>query len=692
MGYHSGLLFHRLLLLPFFVMLMLTVLYTSPTFRNFSPVKTRLSSLQDGIFPISLNIKDVVFRRHHLLNVEDARGVAKAEPVSRRHTNAVDSVDVQESNRNHILDENSVGEKPIKPEREEEEKQKEIPSLTVSEESANRSGSHVDQKLAGDDSNVDGDLVFSTEAKEHFGAAKEDIQLGNRRGDIFDDQSGPHEDHGHTPVEVTDVIVTEMVAAPSPGEQVEFTNSGSEFTFDAESFFQEQTDDLARIALPQENLNFPDYVIDHLDLNVPLRGASTQGVPLPKETSCEGRRAYLYTLPPKFNSDLVAECDSLWWIARACDYYMINEGIGPNAPTDWVNDRGEKVLVPDGGWFLTHQYALELMFHARLKHYECLTTDVNKADLFFLPYYAGHDVMRLHYRDDVTNDERDELALELKDWLEEQETWNRNNGSDHVLVVGKVEGDFRRWEKSNFGSQLLNLPFMAGPTKLLIERDAWRNRHIGVPHPTFFHPKNDDEIRTWLEHVEQSERRHLVSFAGMPRPYMAGNVRGHLIQLCLDHPEDCSLLKCEKDICLRPDQTMNLFLHSHFCMQPPGDTPTRRSVFDSLVGGCIPVLVDPHTAYYQYPWHLPRNASSYSVFIPSDDVNSGKSNILAILRSITPEERAAMRTRIIREIIPGLLYRQPGTKHSDFRDAFDISMEALFHRFANLKAETRSGT
>ncbi|CAM6086321.1 unnamed protein product [Calypogeia fissa] len=578
----------------------------------------------------------------------------------------------EQSNGNHILDDNSVGEKPIKPERREDEK--EIPAPTVSEESANSSGSHVDQNLAGDDNEVDGDLEFSPEAQETFGgAAKEDIQLGNRHDDIFDNQFGPHEEIGHTPIQVTDVIVTEMVAATSPGEQ-------------------EQTDDLARIALPQENLNFPDYVRDHLDLTVPLRGASPQGVPLPNETSCEGRHAYLYTLPPKFNSDLVAECESLWWIARACDYYMINEGMGANAPTDWINDRGEKVLVPDGSWFRTHQYALELMFHARLKHYDCLTTDINNAELFFLPYYAGHDVKRLHYRDDASNDQRDELALELKDWLEGQETWNRNNGSNHILVVGKVEGDFRRWEESNFGSQLLNLPFMAGPTTLLIERDAWRNRHIGVPHPTFFHPKNDDEIRTWLAHVEQSERPHLVSFAGMPRPYMEGNVRGHVIQLCLDHPEDCSLLRCEKDICLRPDQTMNLFLHSHFCMQPPGDTPTRRSVFDSLVGGCIPVLFDPHTAYYQYPWHLPRNASSYSVFIPSDDVNSGKSDILEILKSITPEERMAMRTRIIREIIPGLLYRQPGTKHPDFRDAFDISMEALFHRFSNLKAETESWT
>ncbi|CAM6091467.1 unnamed protein product [Calypogeia fissa] len=639
---------------------MLLLLHPSqPTLPTFNPGKTRLPSLND----ISLNIKDVIFG-HSVLHVEYSRGEANTDPISRRHTNAVVTISAQESSGNRVHDkvddlppdsteiivprQDSVEEKLIRAERGEQE---EIP-LRV-EEPANSPGS--DEKLA-DDNEVDGsvseellvpteekmynsvpsagteldnfipkvnainssvqgldfppdkkksfegrgensglledgnddrsdvevDLELSSEAKENFegGAAKEEIQLENRHDVNIDDRSGPDENHVHTPIEMN-VSLTEMVRAPSPTKVVEITIFGDEGTSGRERYFQQVTDDLARSGLPKENLKYPHYARDHLDLNVPLRRGLPQGLPLPKQTSCKGRHAYVYTLPPQFNSDLVAQCDSVAWIKSACDYFMINEGMGPNAPTDHLNDTGETVLVPNGSWYRTHQYALELMFNARLKHYDCLTTDVNEADLFFVPYYAGHDVMRFVGRTDVSNDQRDELAFELMNWLEGKETWNRNNDSDHVFVLGKIESDFRRPEQSHFGSKFLDLPFMIRPTKLVIESFAWKVRDISVPHPTFFHPKDDDQIRTWLAHVEQSERRHLVSFAGMPRP---NNVRE---------------------------------------------------------------------------------------------------------QSISPDERTAMRTRIIREIIPGLLYSQPGTKHSDFRDAFDISIEALFHRFANLRAEEK---
>ena len=40
-----------------------------------------------------------------------------------------------------------------------------------------------------------------------------------------------------------------------------------------------------------------------------------------------------------------------------------------------------------------------------------------------------------------------------------------------------------------------------------------------------------------------------------------------------------------------------------FCLQPPGDMPTRKSVFDVILSGCIPVLFHPLTARYMYEWH-----------------------------------------------------------------------------------------
>ena len=125
---------------------------------------------------------------------------------------------------------------------------------------------------------------------------------------------------------------------------------------------------------------------------------------------------------------------------------------------------------------------------------------------------------------------------------------------------------------------------------------------------------------------------------------------------------------------------MDLFIHSEFCMQPPGDSPTRRSIFESMIGGCIPVLFDPYSAYYQYPWHLPDDPRSYSVYFPANDIRGGKVNVVEELRKIPKRVRVEMRHRIIYEIMPGLVYAKPDAKLREVEDAFLISLRSLFSR------------
>ncbi|CAA0842227.1 root hair specific 8 [Striga hermonthica] len=96
---------------------------------------------------------------------------------------------------------------------------------------------------------------------------------------------------------------------------------------------------------------------------------------------------------------------------------------------------------------------------------------------------------------------------------------------------------------------------------------------------------------------------------------------------------------------------------------PPGDSPTRKSVFDSLVSGCIPVLFDPFTAYYQYPWHFPEDRDKYSVFVDKDEVRNRTVNVVERLMKIPLRERENMRRYIVFELLPGLVYdmtKQPG--------------------------------
>ncbi|KAG0566523.1 hypothetical protein M758_7G074500 [Ceratodon purpureus] len=397
-----------------------------------------------------------------------------------------------------------------------------------------------------------------------------------------------------------------------------------------------------------------------------------------KDSSCQGKYIYLYDLPPEFNFDLVKRCDNLLPGFDLCDYFD-NSGFGKPVAAGKSND--SQILQPPSRWFNTHQYSLELVSHARILKYQCRTQDPSKASLFYIPYYGGLDVIRWHWALNATNEKRDALGRRLVRWLEQQPSWNRREGVDHVLVLGKISWDFRRQVTGTWGSRLLEFPEMQKVTKLLIERNPWHRQDIGVPHPTFFHPKSASDMRRWLSHVESQTRKNLVSFVGKDRHLDPNNVRSALIGQCRDATgtNDCHFLECEQDKCLLPDYVIKVFLTSHFCMQPPGDSPTRRSVFDSLVAGCIPVLFHPSTAYLQYPWHLPRNASSWSVYVSETDVKSGKVNVVEVLKRISHQERAAMQS-VIKSIIPRLVYAEPGADMAPFKDAFDMVLENLLYR------------
>jgi hypothetical protein len=55
-------------------------------------------------------------------------------------------------------------------------------------------------------------------------------------------------------------------------------------------------------------------------------------------------------------------------------------------------------------------------------------------------------------------------------------------------------------------------------------------------------------------------------------------------------------------------------------LQPPGDSATRKSLFDCLLAGAIPVLFDNMTAAQQHQWHLPRDTASYAITIDPKQV------------------------------------------------------------------------
>ncbi|XP_071696694.1 xyloglucan-specific galacturonosyltransferase 1-like [Rutidosis leptorrhynchoides] len=392
------------------------------------------------------------------------------------------------------------------------------------------------------------------------------------------------------------------------------------------------------------------------------------------QNQCEGRGVYVYELPPKFNKDLVAQChDMVPWVDM-CKYF------GNNALGEPIPELGSR-------WFRTHQYSLELIFHNRVLNHPCRVYDENQAKLFYVPYYGGLDILRWHFKK-VSSEVKDLLALELVNWLEMQKPWDKNLGKDHVFVLGKISWDFRRKDNTSWGTKFLELEEMKNPIKLMIERQPWEINDIGIPHPTHFHPQSDDDIRSWQRTIISSNRRNLVSFAGAARPGSQDNIRSILIDQCISTTkETCKFFDCKSGLCDEPKSLIGLFTESEFCLQPPGDSPTRKSVFDSLVAGCIPVVFDPFTAYYQYPWHLPEDHSKYSVLIDQEEVRNLKVNVVEKLMNVSLKERDEMRRYIVYELMPKLVYGDQDAKFSMFQDAFSITINNLLERVKALNLE-----
>ncbi|KAM1142642.1 hypothetical protein FF1_031676 [Malus domestica] len=410
--------------------------------------------------------------------------------------------------------------------------------------------------------------------------------------------------------------------------------------------------------------------------------------------SCFGRYIYIHDdLPTRFNYDLLANCQSLSTGSKALSDqgantgdnmcpHLVNSGLGPQ-----IGKPG-KVLA-NKSWFITNPYLLEVIFHYKMKTYKCLTNNSNLASAIYVPSYTGLDASRHLW--DFDHNVRDASAKDLVNWLTRRPEWKKMWGRDHFFVSGRTSWDFRRPDNgSDWGTNLRFLPGSMNMSMLSVEGSCWRN-DLAIPYPTNFHPSNDSEVVQWQNRVKKYKRPHLFSFIGAPRPGMQKSIRGKLINQC-QASNNCKFVHCGSPgiNCNDPVTVMRVFEKSVYCLQPPGDSHTRRSAFDSLLAGCIPVFFHPATAYTQYLWHLPEKHTKYSVFIPVKEVEDLKEGMIEkTLLRISEERELAMREEVIR-LIPKLVYADPRSR-LESEDAFDLAVQGVLERIENVRKVIREG-
>ncbi|XP_023526020.1 probable xyloglucan galactosyltransferase GT12 [Cucurbita pepo subsp. pepo] len=404
-----------------------------------------------------------------------------------------------------------------------------------------------------------------------------------------------------------------------------------------------------------------------------------------EDSSCQGKFIYIHNLPKKFNEDLVQNCKlpHMKW-SEVCKFVWHNMGLGPEVQNNSLQD------LTNRGWFYTSQFSLEVIFHHRMKQYKCLTKDSSKAAAIFVPFYAGLDVGPYLWGFNISV--RDKGPIELAKWLSQRPEWKAMWGRDHFLIGGRIAWDYRRHDEndSDWGSKLMFLPELNNTTMLTIETAYWNN-DIAIPYPTDFHPSRDSQIIDWQRKVTTQKRPFLFSFVGGTRPKQETSIRGELINQC-KASKNCFFLACisGENKCSDPATVMNTFMSSVFCLQPPGDSFTRRSMFDAILAGCIPVLFHPGTAYGQYNWYFPKDHQRYSVFIPSNKIKAKEVNVSEVLERISSKKILEMREEVVK-MIPRVIYADPRSRLEHFEDGFDVAVKRILERVKRVRKVIEEG-
>ncbi|KAJ3671112.1 hypothetical protein LUZ60_008538 [Juncus effusus] len=398
---------------------------------------------------------------------------------------------------------------------------------------------------------------------------------------------------------------------------------------------------------------------------------------------CANRRIHILPLPSSFNSDLLSLPNSSFPLSDSPSFspYLPNHSLGP------------RTHPLSHSWFRTDPRLLEPLFHHRLStSYPCLSPSPLNSTAIFLPYYASLDALPFLFNSSNFNTSVSH-GLPLYEYLvrNHAEILNQHHGHNLFLVLSGVAWDFNQDPRSDpvsWGTSFLRLEQFMNFTILTQESRPWPWQEHAIPHPTSFHPPSLTHLSNWISRAARSKRETLMLFAGggtalPPSPTSRPNIRSSIIAQCTNRTDLCTLVDCSAGTCTHdPIKYMLPMLKSKFCLQPPGDTPTRRSTFDSIIAGCIPVFFEEISAKRQYGWHLAKSKyDEFSVFIPKEDVVFGGESIARVLGTFSEERVRRMREKVL-EVLPRVLYKRHGFSEDlrGVKDAFDLAIDGVLRR------------
>jgi hypothetical protein len=170
--------------------------------------------------------------------------------------------------------------------------------------------------------------------------------------------------------------------------------------------------------------------------------------------------------------------------------------------------------------------------------------------------------------------------------------------------------------------------------------------------------------RSYNSHHSNNNNNHMISceWISVPHSCRALTNNSHIIRttssttsLSYSSSSNSNDLINNQSSSSSSQHIMKLFQQAVFCPAPVGDSLTRKSLFDSLVAGCIPVLFHPFSLAL-YTWHLsPKDIDQIAIIIQKEEIIEKRKNFVDILKEI-PLAIIQAKQQAIETIAPRLQY------------------------------------
>ena len=113
-------------------------------------------------------------------------------------------------------------------------------------------------------------------------------------------------------------------------------------------------------------------------------------------------------------------------------------------------------------------------------------------------------------------------------------------------------------------------------------------------------------------------------------------------------------------------------IFSNYC-QPPGDTPTRKSFFDGIIAGCIPVIFNKQVTY---PFNELFRYDTFTVFVDENNfLNNNHTHIVNDILDKIPDSEIIRMQGNLASVARFMQYGSYG--YGD--DAFTTALRLLLH-------------